>query len=95
MNTDFTQRFCLLGTVNLTKNMNNGVGFNLRSQFSWADVKYDLVFDIDMSSSRHVDNRKKYILVLCEGLTRGLDDTTMTEEAKYPINFTEFGKDLY
>ena len=25
-------------------------------------------------------------------LTKGLDDTTITTEAKYPINFTELGR---
>ena len=29
-----------------------------------------------MSSSVHVDNKKKYISILGEGPTQGLDDTT-------------------
>ena len=29
-----------------------------------------------MSSSVHVDNKVKDILILCEGPTQGLDDTT-------------------
>ena len=29
---------------------------------------------------------------LGEDLTQGLDDTTITAEAEYPINFTESGK---
>ena len=45
-----------------------------------------------MSSSVHVDNKGKYILILGEGLTQGLDDTTLTVERKYPINFTQSGK---
>ena len=32
------------------------------------------------------------ILVLGEGPTHGLDDATITAEAKYPINFTKPGK---
>ena len=35
---------------------------------------------------------KKDILVLGEGPEQGLDDTTITAEAKYPINFKESGK---
>ena len=31
-------------------------------------------------------------LVLGEGLTQELDDTTLTAEAKHPINFTQSGK---
>ena len=43
----------------------------------------------DMSSSVHVDNKNKDILILGEGPTQGLDGTTLTAEAKYPINFTQ------
>ena len=32
--------------------------------------------------------KTKYILILGEGPTDGLDDTAMTEEAKYYINLT-------
>ena len=45
-----------------------------------------------MSSSVYVDNKGKDILILGEGPTQGLDDTTMTAETKYPINFTQSGK---
>ena len=45
-----------------------------------------------MSSSVHVDNKKKDILILGKGLTEGLDDTTLTAEEKYSINFTVTGK---
>ena len=42
-----------------------------------------------MSSTVHVDNKRKVILILGIGPTRGLDDTKLTAEAKYPINFTK------
>ena len=45
-----------------------------------------------MSSSVHIDNKNKDILVLGKGPTQGLDNTTLTAEAKYPINFTESEK---
>ena len=45
-----------------------------------------------MSSSVHVDNKRKDILILREGPTQGLDDTTLTAKAKYLINFTQSGK---
>ena len=35
-----------------------------------------------MSSSVHVDNKKKYILILGEGPTQRLDGTTLTAEKK-------------
>ena len=37
----------------------------------------------------HVDNKGKYILIFSEEPTQGLDDTTLTAETKYPINFTQ------
>ena len=44
-----------------------------------------------MSSSVHVDNKGKYILILGEGATQEWSHT-LTAEAKYPINFTQSGK---
>ena len=45
-----------------------------------------------MSLSVHVDNKNKDILILAEVLPQGLDDFTITAEAKYPINITQSGK---
>ena len=45
-----------------------------------------------MSSYVHIDNKTKDILILGEGPTQGLDDTTLIAEAKYPTNFTQLGK---
>ena len=45
-----------------------------------------------MSSSMYIDNKNKGILILGERPTQRLDDTTLTAEAKYPINFTQLGK---
>ena len=40
-----------------------------------------------MSSSPHIDNKKKDILVLEKGPTQGLE-STLTVEKMYSINFT-------
>ena len=40
----------------------------------------------------HVGNKRKDILVLDESPTQGSDDTTITAEDKYPINFTKPGR---
>ena len=45
-----------------------------------------------MSSSVHIDNKGKYILILGGEPTQRLVDTTLTAEAIYPINFTEINK---
>ena len=39
-----------------------------------------------------IDNKNKDISILGEGPTQGLEDITLTAEAKYPINFTQPGK---
>ena len=64
-------------------------------QFSCSDgsrSKNVVTFGVDMSSSVHVGNKSKDISVLGEGPTQDLHDTTITTEAKYPINFTQSGK---
>ena len=43
------------------------------------------IFGADMSSSVNVDNKGKNILIPGEGPTQGLDDSTLTAEAKYSI----------
>ena len=37
----------------------------------------------------HIDNKNKDILIIGEGTIQGLDDTALTAEAEYPINFTQ------
>ena len=44
-----------------------------------------------MSSSVHVDNKKKYISVLGKNPSKGLEHT-LTAEKNYSINFTEHNK---
>ena len=67
-----------------------GVAFTSRSDFSLLDGsmgKSIIIFGVDMSSSVHIDNKKKDILILGTGPTQGLDDTMLTAEAQYSINF--------
>ena len=45
-----------------------------------------------MSSSVHVNNKGKGILIFGKGPTQGLVDTTLTAETIYPINFTQPNK---
>ena len=68
------------------------MGFILdsRSFFSFSNYdwgKYFAIFGIDNSSSVHIDNKKKFKLVLGESPTHSLDDATITSEAKDSINF--------
>ena len=97
-NNDPTLTNCLFGAVALTKNADidkyeysgNGIGFDRRSSFSFPSGGFGqnaLIFGADMSSSAHVDNKKKYILVLGKGPTQGLEHS-LTAEKMYSINFT-------
>ena len=68
-----------------------GIGFDSRSEFSLPDDsvgKNIIIFGVDMSSLVHIDNKGKYILILVNGLTQRLDDTMLTAEAWYLINFS-------
>ena len=67
-----------------------GIGFDRRSSFSFSGGGFGqnvFIFGIDMSSSAHIDNKKKDILVLGKGPTQGLE-RTLTAEKMYSINFT-------
>ena len=72
----------------------HGKGFDRKSSFSFPSGGFGqnvIVFVVDMSSSAHVDNKKKYILLLGKGPTQGLDHT-ITAEKMYSINFTVIKK---
>ena len=74
------------------ENSGYGIGFDSRSEFSFTDGRIEknvIIFGTDMSSSVHIDNKNKIILIIGEGTTQRLHDTTLTTEAKYPINFTQ------
>ena len=70
------------------------IGFERHGNFSVANGfnRNVIIFGVDISSNLHVDSKKKYILVLSESPTQGLDDTVLTAEKKYSINFTEHNK---
>ena len=50
-------------------------------------VKNVLIFGADMSSSAHIDNKKKDVLVLGKGPMQGLEHT-LNAEKMYSTNFT-------
>ena len=65
-----TLKNCLFGSVTLTKNAHYekyeysgyGIGFDRRSSFSVPGGGFGknvLIFGVDMSSSDHIDNKKK------------------------------------
>ena len=95
---DHTLKNCLFGSVTLTENADidkygysgYGFGFDRSSSFLFPSGGFGqnvLIFGVDMSSSAHIDDKKKDILVLGKCSTRGLE-LTLTTEKMYSINFT-------
>ena len=63
-----------------------GIGIDLGLEFSLSAGsmgKNVIIFGVDMNSYVDTDNMK----ILVKGPAQGLDDTTLTEKAQYPIKF--------
>ena len=73
------------------KNLGYGIRFDRKGKFSFGNGfgRNCINFGVDMSSSAHVDNKKKDTLILGDGPTQGLDSTKLTAEKMHSINFTE------
>ena len=91
-------------TKNATDNSKNnykgyGICFDEGSQFGHTMIEGGrthttngrnvLIFGADMSFSIHATNRANHIYVMCDGLTQGINDTTLYVEKKYFRNFTK------
>ena len=77
-----------------------GICFDERSQFGHTitenghstNGRNALIFGADMSFSTHATNRANHIYLMGDGLTQGINDTTIYAEKKYWRNFTDPGK---
>ena len=96
-------------TKNATDNSKNnykgyGICFDERSQFSHTitedgrahttNGRNVLIFGVDMSFSAHATNRANHIYLMGDGLSQGINDTTLYVEKNYWINFTDPGKKI-
>ena len=99
LNAKFTLKDCLFGNVKITKNADSnkyfysgyGIAFNSRSLFSIPNFDWGknvIIFGVDMCSSVHANNKNKDVLILGKVQTQGLDNTTLTAEAEYSMNFS-------
>ena len=68
-----------------------GIGFYRKGSYSIGDEvgRNVIIFGVDMSSSPHIDNKKKDILILGKGPTQGLGEHSLSAEKMYSINFTK------
>ena len=88
----------LFGAVKLTKHVDidmykysgYDIGFNRKWFFSIGDEigRTVIVFGVDIGSSSHEDNKKRY-LILGKGPTHRLEHTLPAEKL-YSINFTKY-----
>ena len=94
---------CLFGAVSITKNADidknkysgYGIGFDRTGIYLLPDGSFGrnvVIFGVDMSSSVHVDNKGKDILILGKGPTQGLGEHSLTAEKMYSVNFTDNGE---
>ena len=95
----------MCGAVKITKNDDSdkysyswyAIGFDSCSLLSIPNFNFGknaIIFGVGMSSSVHIDNKYKNIIVLGKGPTQGLDNTTLTAEAKYFLNFSRSQRKL-
>ena len=96
----------LFGAVKITKNVDfdqykyygYGVEFDINGTFSLSNGielgKNFIMFGVDMNLLVHIDNEKKYILILGKRPMQGLDDTALTAEKEYAIHFSEQQENL-
>ena len=102
LNTAFTLGNCLFGFVKLTENADldkhkysdYSTEFNSRSEFLFINGSYgkNVIFLADISLVMLADSKGEDILIFGKGPTQGLDDTTLTAKAKYPIDLRQSGR---
>ena len=77
------------------KYQGHGIGFDLSGTFSHADAedgKNVVIFWVDMTDSKHVNNKTGDVLVLGHGLIQKIDDTRIYTEKMYSANFSVASK---
>ena len=94
---------CLFGKMKMTKNTDtdkyiyqgHGIGFDLSGIFSHpdgGDGKNVIIFGVEMTNSKHANNKTKDVLVLGQGLIQKVDDATIYAGKMYSPNFTVANK---
>ena len=73
--------------VDLYKYSGYSIGFDRKGFFSIGDEvgKNVTIFEVDMSSSSHIGNKKKDILILGKGPKQGLEHTLAAEKFRLKL----------
>ena len=77
------------------KHQGHGIGFDLSGNFSHPDGgngKNVIIFGVDMTDSKHANNKTKDVLVLGHGFKQKINDTKIYAEKMYSPNFTVANK---
>ena len=77
------------------KYQGHGIRFDLSGNFNHPDggnSKNVIILGVDMTNSKHANNKTKDVLVLGHGLIQKIDDTTTYAEKMYSRNFTVANK---
>ena len=77
------------------KYQGHGIGFDLSrasSHPNGGDGKNVIILGVNMTNSKHANNKTKDVLVLGHGLIQKIDDTTIYAEKMYSPNFTVANK---
>ena len=77
------------------KYQGHGIGIDLSGIFSHpdgGDGKNVIIFGVEMTNSKHANNKTKDVLVLGHGLIKKIDDTAIYAEKMYSPNFTVTNK---
>ena len=96
---NFKFKNCLFGATNIVeksdkeKYVYSGYGITFDSAGSWSfgngTARNFIVFDVDNSSSSHVDNHKNNFLILVLGSTYGINGSFGSPQKIFSINFTK------
>ena len=96
---NITLENCLSGAIKITKNSDvdkykysgYGTGFDSRGSFphpSGENGTNVIIFEADLSSSVHTNNKVNNVLVLGKTFIQGINGTTIYAEKMYSTNFT-------
>ena len=99
LNAESSLKYCLLGNFRITKDADpvkysySGcrIGYDFPSLVSTPNCDWSKnisIFGIGMSSSMHIDNKNKDILIVVKGPTQRLDHVTLTVEVRSSIYFS-------
>ena len=101
INSSFVFKNCLFGAVKTTNITNSdtdkwqysgyGIGFDSKGEFTHLDGSYGrnvIIFEADLSNSKHSNNKTKNILVLGREFVQKINNTRIYPEKMYSPNFT-------